>query len=309
MTRDERIERIVFVVDGQTVVGDLHLPAGPTLAMAVVAGPMTSVKEQVTGTYAAALARRGVAALAFDHRGYGESGGTPRQYEHAGRKIEDLRAAVDALAARAGERISLVGICLGAGYAAWAAVDQPNVNALACIAGYYRDVGEIRARDPEDFSAKVAQGVAARLHYQATGEVSTIPAAAAEGDAAMGTRDTVDYYTRRAAVANYRNAFALMSREHFLPFDVQGAASRLQVPTLMIHSERALSPHWARRFHDAIRAPKSLTWIDSDGQTDLYDDPRRVAVACDLVAAYLCGPDLSAGPSGPTAVPSAISAQ
>jgi hypothetical protein len=88
-------------------------------------------------------------------------------------------------------------------------------------------------------------------------------------------------------VENYVNAFAVMSREHFLTFDVQSAASRLRVPTLMLHSEHALSPTWARRFHDAIVSPKRLAWIESRAQTDLYDDPILVAQACDAVAAHL----------------------
>ncbi len=61
---------------------------------------MTSVKEQVTGAYAAALARRGVAALAIDHRHYGESGGAPRQWEHWPSKVSDLRAALDWMESR-----------------------------------------------------------------------------------------------------------------------------------------------------------------------------------------------------------------
>ena len=96
------IERVEFTVASELVVGHLHFPegAGPHPAV-VVAGPMTSVKEQVTGVYAAALAERGIAALALDHRHYGESGGEPRGYEHWERKVEDLRAALDWLAERA----------------------------------------------------------------------------------------------------------------------------------------------------------------------------------------------------------------
>ncbi|MGN6151331.1 MAG: alpha/beta hydrolase [Lysobacteraceae bacterium] len=302
------VERLHWVVGDDRVVGDLHRPAAARSPAVVVAGPMTSVKEQVTGTYAAALARRGIAALAIDHRHFGESGGLPRQYEHAGRKIEDLRAAVDVLAGHDAvdpDAIGLVGVCLGAGYAAHAAVGHPRVRALACVAGYYRDPAAIRAQAPERHDAALAQGVAARERYERLGEVATIPAAALDREAAMTSEDTVDYYTRRAAVANYRNAFAVMSREHFLPFDVQAAAPRIAVPTRMVHSEHALSPAWARRFHAAMTAPSALCWIDSAGQTDLYDDPGRVAEACDLVADHLAATfsaaaaaGLSAGPAG-----------
>src|SRR5690349_19242069 len=107
-------ERLSFPVQGDTVIGDVYLPAGDGPHPAViVGGPMTSVKEQVTGVYARALAERGFAALAIDHRHYGESGGEPRQYEHHGHKVEDLGAGIDALAAHGAVdagRIGAVGV-------------------------------------------------------------------------------------------------------------------------------------------------------------------------------------------------------
>lgn len=286
------VQPVAFDVLGDRVVGDLHLPAGvgPHPAV-VVGGPMTSVKEQVTGVYAAALAERGIAALSVDHRHYGESGGRPRQYEHFAHKIEDLRHALDHVAVRPeidAARIGAVGVCLGAGYALWAAIDHPAVSAVGAVAGYYRDVPAMQAKDPEGFRAKVEQGIAARRHFETTGEAELIPAVALDRDAAMTLTDTFDYYgTPRAAVPNYRNEFAVMSREHFLLFDVQSAAPRLNLPLVMVHSEQALSPHWARQFYAAVTAPKALHWTTSKGQVDFYDDPRLVAFAGDHLAAHL----------------------
>lgn len=126
--------RITFDVDGDRVVGDLHLPDGagahPGL---VVAGPMTSVKEQVTGAYAAAMASRGFAALAIDHRHYGESGGQPCQYERSDHKIKDLKAALNALESQpevVDGALGYLGVCLGCGYALWAARGEPAVRAV-----------------------------------------------------------------------------------------------------------------------------------------------------------------------------------
>ncbi len=284
-------QRMQFVVDGDTVVGNLFLPQGQGPHPAViVGGPMTSVKEQVTGVYAQALAQRGFAALSIDPRHYGESGGQPRQYEFYRHKIADLRSAAEALAGHSevdGNRIGAVGVCLGTGYIVWAAVDNPRIKAVAGVVGYYRDVAELRSKDPAAFQAKVDQGVAARLHYETTGEVLTIPAAATQGDAAMTLQETFDYYARRAAHPNYQNAFAVMSREHFLPFDVQPAAPRLRVPMVMVHSEKALSPARARRFFDTLSVPKQLHMLPSQGQVDFYDDPSLVAQASDRVVAHL----------------------
>lgn len=285
------VERIGFEVGGERLVGDLHLPegGGPHPGV-VVGGPMTSVKEQVTGTYAAALAGRGVAALAIDHRGFGASGGTPRQYERADLKIADLRAALDRLAASpavdAG-RIGAVGVCLGAGYVLAAAAGHARVRAIGAVAGYYRDPAAMRAQDPAGFDARVEQGRRAREHYERTGEVETVPAVALEGDAAMTTADTYDYYANRAAVPSYVNRFAVMSREHFLPFDVQAVAPATRAPLLMIHSEKALSPHWARKFQAAAPGAGPIHWMESKGQTDFYDDPTLVDRAAGLLREHL----------------------
>lgn len=290
---DMKKERFEFVVDGAPVVGNVFLPDGDGPHPAViVGGPMTSVKEQVTGVYAQALAERGFAALAIDHRHYGESGGEPRQYEYAAHKIQDLKAAIEALAnhkAVDSERMGAVGVCLGTGYVMWSAIDNPRIKAIGGVVGYYRDVTDMRAKDPEGFQKKIDQGIDARKHYEATGEVITVPAVSTTGDAAMTTAELVDYYGTRAAVPNYKNAFAVMSREHFLPFDVMLAAPRVTAPVIMIHSEKALSPHWARKFHDTLPGPKQIHWLEANGQVDFYDNLALVSKASDLLADHLRG--------------------
>src|SRR5262245_48638200 len=76
-------QRFTFQSEGETVVGGLFLPTETEPAGVVVAvGPLTSVKEQASGTYARAMAERGYAALAFDYRYFGESHGRPRQFEN-----------------------------------------------------------------------------------------------------------------------------------------------------------------------------------------------------------------------------------
>ncbi len=287
-------ERLSFEVQGDTVVGDLYRPQAPGrgggLPAVVVVGPMTNVKEQVTGVYARALAARGIAALAIDHQHFGQSGGQPRQYEHHGRKRVDLVAALDVLEALPGvdaRRLGMVGVCLGAGYAASAVAVDARPRVLVGMAGYYRDPAEMRLRDAAGFDARIDQGRLARQHDEATGIAQTIPAAAMVGDAAMQTADTVDDYTRRAAMPAYTNALAVMSREHFLPFDVQALAPAIRVPTLLLHSERALSPVWARRFFGALPCMKQWQEVESVGQTDFYDQRRLVDDCCDRAAAFL----------------------
>ena len=282
-------ETISFKVEGDRIIGDLYLPASSNrpVPAVIVGGPMTSVKEQVTGVYAKALSERGIAALALDHRHYGQSEGKPRQYEYYPHKIEDLSAGIDYLSGRDdidSEQLGAIGICLGVGYIVWTAVKNPKIKWLGAIVGYYRDVEEMQQKDPSGFNSKIEEGIAARKHYEATGEVITIPAVGLSGEAAMTTPELYDYYgTPRAGVPNYTNEFAIMSREHFLAFDVQSAAQKLSIPVTMVHSRNALSPQWAEKFYQTLSGDKRIKWIESKGQVDFYDDPHLVKAALDFI--------------------------
>tara|TARA_E500000178_G_C17038387_1_gene764907 strand:- start:2779 stop:3666 length:888 start_codon:yes stop_codon:yes gene_type:complete len=273
-----REQRIEFLVNNSKVVGNLFVPENDKISefpAMFIAGPMTSVKEQVTGVYAKALAEKGFVTLVIDHRYFGESGGEPRQYEKFTDKIIDIKKAFEFLKNRpeVNQRyVSIVGVCLGAGYALATASEIMGVYKLAAVAGYYRDTDEMRSKNSEDFDQKVSSGVKAREYYEKTGRILNIPAASLTEEAAMQTQDTVEYYTKRAAVQNYANLYAVMSREFFTKFDVQNYAKKVIRPFLMIHSRNALSPHWADRFYKNVKTSKNRYLIESNGQTDFYDN-------------------------------------
>ena len=272
---------LTFARTGDRLAGTLYLPPTAPAAAVVTTGPLTSVKEQAAGVYAAALARRGFAALAFDHRTFGASEGTPRQLEDPLGKVADIGAAVSAL--QADERLEglpvvALGVCAGGGYMARAVADDPRIRAFAGVAGVYPGAA---APDP----AAVERGRAARRRRLAAGVVETIPAVAADGgDVAMPLREAFEYYgTARGAVANYTNAFAVESYEH-PTVDAQEAATRLAVPFLLVHSEHALAPLLARKFYATVTSAKSELWLDSAGQIDFYDDPRLIEPAAEAAA-------------------------
>jgi uncharacterized protein len=135
--------RLTFESEGEALVGNLFLPEGAEPAGIVVAvGPLTSVKEQAPGAYARAMAARGYAALAFDYRYFGESGGQPRQFENPDANIEDIRNAASALLADDRLKnlpIAGLGICFGAGPMVSAVARDPRFSAFAGVAGVYTD--------------------------------------------------------------------------------------------------------------------------------------------------------------------------
>jgi hypothetical protein len=283
-------QRVEIMVGGEIVVGLLRLPDGPGPHPALVfLGPLTSVKEQVPGNYADALTRRGFATLAIDNRHFGESGGQPRNFEHPGRKVADVRAALGWLADHPmidGARLGAVGVCAGAGYMAGAVAADPRIRAFAAVAGFFHDATRQREWMGDGYDAAIDRARAARERYEATGESAEIPAVG-DGDVAMPMAEAFEYYgTERGAVANYTNAFAVMSREHTLPWDAQGFAPAIAVPTLMIHAENALAPALARSFFAALGGTRTEMWVESKGQIDFYDDPAMIEPAADRLAVH-----------------------
>jgi uncharacterized protein len=92
------INRVTFQSEGETLVGNLYLPAnyksGDKLPTVIVTGAWMTIKEQMPGVYAQKLADRGFAALAFDFRSWGESGGKLRSFESPTVKIADIENAI-----------------------------------------------------------------------------------------------------------------------------------------------------------------------------------------------------------------------
>lgn len=276
-------ESCSFVVGGSKVVADLYKPSEATKLPGVVfGGPLSSVKEQSTGAYGSALAAKGYACLSLDHRGFGESEGSPRQVEDFRLKIQDLDAAVDYLASRSevdATKMATVGVCLGAAYAVAVANQNDKVKALGVVVGLFPGGGN---------QEELKQGKAAREHYEKTGELQIIPAASITEDAAMPMQIAVDYYgdTKRALVKNYKNEIALMYREPWNLFNAPALASNFHKPITMIHGKKSFAMQSGTTFFDAVATPpdqKSLNWINDLPHTDFYDNPNAITNIADIL--------------------------
>lgn len=284
-------ERVVFRVDSSDVVGILRIPIGANASAALVfAGPLTSVKEQVTGNYALAMAARGFITLTFDHRHFGESDGQPRQYAHPGRKVEDFRGALGFLQNCSevdADRIGAVGICTGAGYLAPTVAGDNRIKAWGAVAGFFQDVAQLRRWMGNEYESTLEQATAEREQFEDTGEIRLIQAvggdeAGSPKEVAVSSKEARAYYgTSRGRAPNYVNALAVMSREHTLRWDAQSCAYDISVPTLIIHSQSAVAPDLAQKFFSALDGLKEQVWLESEGHVDFYDQPKRVGAAAD----------------------------
>jgi len=289
------MERFNFTSHGERLVGNLFTPAhGAARGIVITTGPLTAVKEQAAGVYAEAMAARGFLGLAFDHRGFGESGGKPRQLENPRSRIEDIHAAATALRDDprfSGLPVYGLGICYGAGPMALAVHEDERFKAFAGVAGVYTDGEQTRQNMGAAYPRFIDRANSAALRWRETGESETIRAVAPEnGDVAMPLREAYEFYgTPRGAVPNYTNAYAVQSWAFTLPFDVMHVRLEIEKPVLIVHSEKALLPALAHRFHDGVAAKKEELWLQSAGQIDFYDDSRLIDPAANRAAAWFSG--------------------
>jgi len=290
--------RVEFRSADLTLVGQFRLPdAGPSsgLPALVFTGPLSAVKEQVTGTYAARLARAGFATLSFDHRNFGESDGTPRQHEDAAGKQVDLQSAVSWLASQPevdGERIGACGICLGASYALRLAAFDPRVKALALVGGAYNDPSQMRrSMGPEGYRGVLAGQAAIAQRQYVTSEVEYLPAISVGGaPAMMGGEEPAEYYgTVRSASPHWVNQMTVLSMRELITLDAVGATDFVSpTPTLVIHgtTDAYLSPETAQAVFDRLGPPKEMMWLPTTNHIDLYDVEEYVGPAVTRASAW-----------------------
>lgn len=288
-----RTERVTFSSEGTTIVGTLYLPpalpSGRRVPGIVVTGAWMTIKEQMAGHYARALASRGFVALAFDFRTWGESGGSQRSMEDPQAKIADIEAAIRWLATRPEvSQVGGLGICASSGYLVHAAANGAPVQSVALVAPWLHDAAIVRAvyGGETGVATLMASARQAREAWTRSGTLTLRPAAGPTG--ANAVMAGVPYYTEpeRGAIPAWENTFNVASWERWLTFDAMPAAERLKAPFLMVHSDAAAIPDGARRFFEAVRGAKAQLWLDGVAQFDFYDQPAPVARAADAVAEH-----------------------
>jgi fermentation-respiration switch protein FrsA (DUF1100 family) len=289
------MQRVRFQSEGETLSGHLFLPESSKkntkLPLVLIVGAWLTVKEQMPDLYARQLAEKGFATFTFDFRGFGESGGQPRQYESPSRKIKDIENAltyIESLPMIDKNRISGLGICFGAGYIISAASEDARLKSIATVVGWLhnREFTPLAFGGKEGVGRKVEASRNARGHYEQTGKLLTVPAASAtDSSAAMFN---VDYYlsAERGAIKEWKNEYALLSWEEYLNFDPIDKASKITIPTLLIHSKKAGLPQATEQFYNTLSSTqKQLLWMEGE-HTDFYDQQSQVSAALDAISGY-----------------------
>lgn len=300
------VERVTFPSAGIDLVGNLVLPGGTGRRPAVaILGPVGFVKEQAPIQYASRLARDGFVALAFDPRFHGESGGEPRRLESGAAKAQDLRAALDLLAARPEvdpSRLYLLGICQGVNWTIRAAGSDPRVRRVALVAGHYLtpETALMYLGTPENVAARLDRARAARARFERDGTVEYIgivqPRADQPDPGALLTALPIHQFyipwADRGPFRAYRglweNRIPAMSEAAIWGTDIAPEMARVTQPLLMVHADRAASgPAIPRRLLEAAAsARKEIVMLDGRNQLQFYEDPLTIDLVVPRLARH-----------------------
>jgi fermentation-respiration switch protein FrsA (DUF1100 family) len=297
---------VSFLSDGLHLAGHLYRPpsvsAGQVTAGIVMCGPISSVKEQTVPHYAERLANVGYSVLTFDSRTFGESEGEPRHHYDPNQVIADYSNAVSYLLSREdvdSERVGVVGVCMGGGYAVSTAAMDKRIKVAASVAGGY-NIGSTfqQLMGVEGFARYQTQINASHAKQLATGEVQYIPMIAHGLSAqiplaVMPNEEAYSYYDRtsKADAPNWLpNKMTVASLEPYYIYNaIVHAPLVAPTPLLIIHgtTDFFLLPEYAQQAYDAAIGSKELVWIETHNHIELYDQDPYVSVACQALIDWL----------------------
>lgn len=235
---------------GSQLSGHLEPPEGTPRGWAIFAHCFTCGKDSRAAVHISrALSRAGIGVLRFDFAGIGLGGGAGEPVNFAS-DVDDLRAAARAMAAAGKPPSLLIGHSLGGAAALVAAVDLPDIAAVATI-GAPADLQHIlRLFEPNDLSTIASDG-------EATVAIAGRP-----------------FLIRRSFL------------EAVEAIDVEKAVAALRRPVLVMHSplDQVVGIDHASRIFVAARHPKSF--ISLDNADHLLTNAADANYAAAMVAAW-----------------------
>lgn len=299
------MRQITFKNGSLDIAGVIHLPAdfeeSRKYAAIVCVHPGSSVKEQTAGIYARRMAERGYVAIAFDASFQGESGGEPRYVEEPAARVEDIRCAVDFLTTLSyvdENRIGVLGICAGGGYAVNAAMTEHRIKAVGTVVAV--NIGRARREAGGAGSAiEMLESVGRQRTIEARGGepliTNWIPNSPKEAEEAgvtgLDSLEAVDYYrTPRGRHERASNRLRFRSVASVLAFDAFHLVETLLTQPLQIIVGNRVGEFGSYEDgHELFKratSKKDLFVVDGASHYDLYDRPEPVGQAVEKLAAF-----------------------
>ncbi|MCS7460918.1 alpha/beta hydrolase [Paenibacillus doosanensis] len=296
-------KNVKFNARGLQVAGILNLPEhieeNKQYPAIVCVHPGSSCKDQTAGIYAEKLAELGYVTIAFDASYQGESEGEPRYIEEPAARVEDIRCAVDYLTTLDyvdENRIGVLGVCAGGGYAVNAAMTERRIRAVGTVVG--ANIGRVNRESGDAIKALEAIGQQRTAEARGAEPLITnwIPRNQEElaqtGITDIDIVEAVEYYTTpRGQSPNSPNKLKFTSVGSVMAFDAFHLAEELLTQPLQIIVGDVQGAFGSYKdghelFSKAASKNKDLFIVEGASHYDLYDRPEPVKQAVEKLGAF-----------------------
>lgn len=272
----------------------LYLPVGGTKPPVVVMGHgFAGTRDAGLEPFAEHFARKGIAALVFDYRHFGASGGAPRQLVDPWRQLEDWRAALAFVRVHPrveGSRVALWGSSLGGGLALISGATDGNARAVVAQAPQIDSNLEGEATFPGAWwVVRLLFTVWTDIAVQGMGGEPIMIPAVAPADGFGMLVDDAAFAAFKAVTkpgSTYRNEVVAHSIFTFDDYNPAVQAASIKAPVLLIASRAdRFAPFAAAEAFAKTHTNATLAEIDGD-HFDIYASP-RMERAAHLAAEFL----------------------
>jgi len=308
MSAAAKFDQVTFTSGGDELDGWHFTGAGSAFAgpagrpVVVMAHGLGGTKDSGLEPFASGLAEAGLDVLAFDYRGFGSSGGTPRQRASMAGQVEDYGAALHAAARLPGvdpRRLVLWGVSLAGGHVLAAASGRSDVAAVISLTplvdGRAAARLALKHHAPSAILRSTGAGLRSRVSSLRGGVPVTMPVVARPGE--LGALTLPGHYEAYLALAGptWRNEVDASVGLELGSHRPARHARQLRCPWLVqiADFDRSAPPHAALKAAEAGRAEvrhypcdhfdvwPGRDWFDPAVAHQLHFLRRRVGVAAD----------------------------
>jgi pimeloyl-ACP methyl ester carboxylesterase len=273
---------VEFDVEGDACAAWMYAPDRRDGArpIVVMAHGLSGTRRDRLGGFAERFAQAGCAALVFDHRGFGDSGGEPDRFEPK-RQLEDWAAAIAFVRRSPGvdaDRVVTFGSSIGGGNALAAAAGDRRVAAVISQVPFLDMIRQAHRGSPKVMATVIVAAIR-NQHLPAIGRPDEAAFINAPGSEA-GWRHVVatgedsrwrDRVSARWLLGRPYNPGRHAKRLHCPWLVCVGGTDRVARPAVAIKAARR-APHGELRVYPGV------------DHFDIYDGPAHEAVVADQLA-------------------------